>query len=297
MKNIYKILFLFALVSAFLSCEEAFTTTRKIDIPDHEEKLSVFVQAGKNKASVFLSHSKKIDDDTPYKDFIANVTLLEDDVEILNLDYDTQNTSHRRYDTITLDSKIKADKTYTLIVDSEKFGTAKSIQKTTSDVEISDIKVIKDGSEGRGEDLLEFKLKDDKNTENYYFLKVSGKIKNQPYEHYEEFYIKPEKGTESQTIYFDELNGELFSDYSFNGKSKKMFFNLTRSGVKHRYEHLKIEISSITKDNYNFFISKEQSGESGENPFSEPVIVINNIENGYGQFFAFNTKEYIYEFE
>ncbi len=297
MKNIYKLLFLFALVSAFVSCEDAFTTTREIDIPDHKEKLSVFVRVENNKANIFISHSKKIDDDTPYKDFIANVSLLEDGAEILNLDYDTQNKVHRRYDTVTIDSKIKADNTYTLIVDSEKFGTAKSIQKTTSDVEISDVKVIKNGSEGRGEDLLEFKVKDDKNTENYYFLRVLGKPIEQYSEHYEEFYIKPEKGTESQGIYFDELNGELFSDYSFNGKSKKMFFNLTRSGVEHKYEHLKIEISSITKDNYNFFISKEQAGESNGNPFSEPAIITNNIENGYGQFFLFNTYEYIYEFE
>ncbi len=297
MKNIYKLLFLFALVSAFVSCEDAFTTTREIDIPDHEEKLSVFVRVESNKANIFISHSKKIDDDTPYKDFIANVSLLEDGAEILNLDYDTQNEIYRRYDTVTIDSKIKVDKTYTLIVDSEKFGTAKSVQKTTSDVEISDIKVIKNGSEDRDEDLLEFKLKDDKNTENYYFLRVLGKSKKQYSEHYENLYIYPEKGTESQKIYFRELNGQLFSDFSFNGVSKKLFFALNRAGIKEKFEHLKIQISSITKDNYNFFISKFEFDDSSENPFSEPAIITNNIENGYGQFFVFNTKEYIYNFE
>ncbi len=287
---------MFALVFVFFSCEEAFTTTREIDIPDHEEKLSVFVIAEKNEASIFISHSKRSDDDMPYKDFIANVTLWEDNTEILNWDYDTK-LGFDLFIDIDFNGYVKAEKTYELVVDSEEFGTAKSIQKSVAAVEISDIKFIKNGSEHKDKDLLEFKLKDDKNEENYYLLKVLGNKKPPHQGVYQGLFLSPQKGTESQKINFSGLFGQIFSDYGFNGTDKRLFFAFNKAGIKEEFQKLKIEISSITKDNYNFFISRKQFGDSSKNPFSEPVIVTNNIENGYGQFFVFNTKEYIYEFK
>ena len=52
------------------------------------------------------------------------------------------------------------------------------------------------------------------------------------------------------------------------------------------------ELSSISRDNYLFIKSEAASREARDNPFAEPVIVHNNIENGIGIFRARNTTTF-----
>ena len=47
------------------------------------------------------------------------------------------------------------------------------------------------------------------------------------------------------------------------------------------YTDLYFELKSISKDLYFYLLSKKRNSRS-KNPFTEPVLVYNNIENGFG---------------
>jgi hypothetical protein len=81
-------------------------------------------------------------------------------------------------------------------------------------------------------------------------------------------------------LYSDKL---LLKDEAFQGDEYEFrFFDyyLTDSGA----EYLVVEIHSITEKMYQFMQSLKAYEDNIENPFAEPVTVVNNIENGYGIF-------------
>ncbi len=72
-----------------------------------------------------------------------------------------------------------------------------------------------------------------------------------------------------------------FTDQYFNGKDKSIRITILDEGFQFNNVPLTIELWRINKDLYDHERTKAVAWES-ENPFSEPVQIYSNIENGYG---------------
>jgi len=90
-------------------------------------------------------------------------------------------------------------------------------------------------------------------------------------------------------IYLSDGIAMVCSDASFNGSSYWLrLYDYTE--VYPEIKSVVFEVSSITKDAYLFYKTSYAYLESQYNPFAEPVIVHENIENGHGIFILRNTS-------
>lgn len=86
-------------------------------------------------------------------------------------------------------------------------------------------------------------------------------------------------------------DGIIISDELFNGQ-RKNFSVLIEDYINIRYSDFTqfyIEIKSISKDYYLYQKTLKEYYQSSGNPFSEPITVYNNINNGYGIFAGYNS--------
>ena len=299
MKNIsYLITFLVLL--SFTSCEDMFTTVREIDIPEHDKKLSINTVLSGDSLRMVISHSKEIDDDSPYEGIDAEVSLLESGSEILSFEYNNTDNQHIiAYK--KLNTTIKEGTEYSIIVDSKKFGTAKSSEIAPKAPVVKELNFDKTLIQGQNGEYhkFDFVIEDEKGIDNYYIIRFSfvglayqsylSVLTNDP--QIKDIYIRDDL---SNNYYFSG-SSFLVSDKSFDGINRKLSFEIEEPYTGPNDEKYKIilEIQAVTKSYYNFIISRQQAADSYENPFAEPVAVVGNIENGYGIFNIFSSKKYV----
>ena len=91
-------------------------------------------------------------------------------------------------------------------------------------------------------------------------------------------------------VYEDKL---IFSDELFDGKNKSFSIEIEKSNLWSSNDSVDLEVDlySLSYDMYMYFITLES--QSYDSPFSEPVIVHSNINNGYGIFAGYSVFRYI----
>jgi len=104
---------------------------------------------------------------------------------------------------------------------------------------------------------------------------------------------------ESETMLFDNSYGSLlWSDKYTDGKDVEIrfvFYNTYKYNkslpAETEFIRFTFFFQSINHDYYTYLKSLNMYYESGgsEDPFSEPVVIFSNIENGYGIFGSYNT--------
>ncbi len=79
----------------------------------------------------------------------------------------------------------------------------------------------------------------------------------------------------------------LLNDYLFDGKKHKLSidFNDYNAGRKKDYY---ISLTSLSREGFLYRKTINEYGNSHNDPFSEPVMIYSNIENGFGIFSAFS---------
>lgn len=92
-----------------------------------------------------------------------------------------------------------------------------------------------------------------------------------------------------------EAEQTVFADVLFDGETK--VFRLTNiygdlGQVSSGNNKLLIEVIAVSKDYYQYQTSTENQSYSDGDPFSEPVFVYSNVENGYGIFAGFQSAKY-----
>lgn len=81
----------------------------------------------------------------------------------------------------------------------------------------------------------------------------------------------------------EEINNRLFiSDLTFNGKQKNISLIYYNNYDMYSSNILYIYLMHVDENYYKYAYSAYKQQESDNSPFSEPVIVYNNIKNGYG---------------
>ncbi len=300
MKRTYYTLSILLLIGIFYSCEDAFTTVKEIKFPEHKKKLAVFSKLSDSTCKIFISHSKSIDDYSDYKKVTANVILQKNGKEFLNFVYpDDLISGNIIIPTVSLPQSINTGDNYTLEVVSEEFGTAKASQTVPQLPVLKDISYEEKYYIEQYDTLnkLEFDIVDPANQENYYYFSIKPTYYKKLKYHFDLF-IETEDPIVKES-YWESTNGLIVSDKTFDGNSKKISLKIHYNNYPNpdveptTLDTILLNIKGITKDYYNFLISKTQFDNSNDNPFAEPVNIYNNIENGYGLFSAETNKTII----
>ena len=174
---------------------------------------------------------------------------------------------------------------------------------------------------------VQLKLKDNINEENYYYIKATQNfyrkdelVMNRIIELNLSEVLK-NNITDGGNI-FDEIFGEggntnrtdnLVSDFYINGK--EILFDFSFSDLLESIKYVNgeitddgnddkeatveyiIEIGAFSKDMYQYVISANEAANSKDVPFTEPVQVHSNIENGIGILGAYNSYRFVSRFE
>ncbi|NSW45421.1 MAG: DUF4249 domain-containing protein [Bacteroidales bacterium] len=83
----------------------------------------------------------------------------------------------------------------------------------------------------------------------------------------------------------EELNNHLFiEDLTFNGKQKNISLIFYNNFDEYMSNTLCIYLMHVDEHYYKYAYSAYKQQNTGISPFSEPVMVYNNIKNGYGIF-------------
>jgi hypothetical protein len=155
---------------------------------------------------------------------------------------------------------------------------------------------------GRVEGTFNITISDPAATENYYQLSLHS---YNPYYDYEDSTIAY---TEKRQISFttnDPVAGDddsndayrsdlLFSDDFFNGQNYQLKITIMDWDATLDKEYI-IELLSLNKAGYLYRRSVEDYRNSKGDPFSEPVLIYSNIENGFGIFAGYAVDTYSHQ--
>lgn len=289
MKTKIFILFLFA-ITVLQSCEDAFTTIKEIEIPEHESKLAVFANLSDNQGDFSISYSKIITNNNDYIPINAEITILENGNPFYKTNF--VGSDNKSFYVKDLGKSIAEGKEYTLIVENSTYGKATATQIVPRKPDFTNMKYKKDGyitSGGYKADLFSFDINDDASDENYYLVESYGIFSFDNETSEQNLYLSSEDPSVKQ-FWFGSKNGLIISDKNFNGSVTKILTNFENYN---QFKKIKLKIYSITKDYYHFLLSYNQYQDANGNPFAEPVNVHNNIGNGYGLFQVNSSKEMI----
>lgn len=92
------------------------------------------------------------------------------------------------------------------------------------------------------------------------------------------------------TVFFD--GGVLIEDGPFDGQSILYTFPLqvTINPDQELLGKVFVDLLSVSEEYYRYYNSLSRQLESGNGPFTEPVIIDDNVDNGGGIFAGFNTS-------
>lgn len=288
------------------SCE----TTEKIDdFPLRPKKLVVNCYFAEDSIWNFqVSHSLSVLDNAELSAVENAAVLLYQGEQFL--DTIRKNTEDNWY---SYDNKLpEQGETYSIEVTSPDFAAVLHAEDYVPlAVPVSDVSVmIMDSSfyeesypwgsfkRGHVEGVFEISIKDPAQAENYYELSVYTHEINYDwedstivYDYIREVYVTIDDG--AQEDFFSSGNDLLFSDYLFDGQNYKVKLNFREWDVRPDQEFI-IELTSLNRTGYLYKKSITDYEQASGDPFSEPVRIYCNIENGYGIFTGYSTHTFEY---
>lgn len=189
---------------------------------------------------------------------------------------------------------------YEIKVESPGYPTARSKQIMPPIVRLSDATLVKSGAitpDGRFDEVtLEFN--DPGTQENYYLPRCLYGYQYLNNNNEPTFTsMGPPIEMESMDPLLEDAythSSRIISDKTFNGRYHKMklYFDTAEKpkpnpdhNVIAGSERFGFQLVSITKEGYLYWRSLAKYQQNKDNPFSEPVVIYSNIENGRGAFF------------
>ncbi len=267
-------IFLFGALFLLSSCEDFFEQTVTIDVPEHEPKLGITAIWNQDQDSLAVMVSKSVgalsDDQSSILNG-ASVKLFEG--ENLISDFREKETSGIYY---TEGIHFKENQTYKLEVSAPNMNTVTATQEMPSAPEILESHFFVK----KGKLSIRFK---DKPTEDVYSVELQ-KVKNFG----GSIYLDP-NGI-SQESAMDGYDKSIFLDDTFNGKeTTQSFFSSYHNVIKG--DTLNLYLTKVTKE-YYFFDQAYLKQVNSLGPFSEPIILPSNFENGFGLFALRNQTQF-----
>ena len=298
----YKLLNTIAIVILFASCEKTVT----VNVPVQAPKLVVngIIQAN-NPFEVSVGKSEAVLSSNNANSFKVNnafVQLYENGLLKDTLIYNSINDSYK----VKNGTTAAVGKTYKLIAAAGGFVTVDAESITPSNIAIQSIARVvnaKTDANGNTQDEVKIKFADNGAETNYYLFKIKFPAYNtgatifyQSVNCIVSTDVDIDRGSASDPT---DINSCIFreftmSDKNFNGNIKTLTLYINSNNLQvytnpfnaKKYKPI-VEINSISKNYYNYRRSKETYRDNEDNPFSEPVLVYSNVNNGYGIFSTF----------
>ncbi len=264
-----KILAIVILSVTLTSCEKVVTN---VDLPDAEQQLVIqsFISPQDDITKVWVSLSTPVFSETPYdieEDFLDNATVvISDGATSKTLVF---KNSKNYYYISSLDFPIVAGKTYTLNVSTPDGKKCDAMCTVPLSNPLSfELVSIDTNTYDDDYGFLKTRFKDISGEKNYYRVFAYDK--------------RPHAGDTIYNELYPEYGNEVFTDINNDGNWLNQTF--------HFYNNIKILVFNILNvDKHYYSYHKSVIGNEDGNPFSEPVIVYSNVNNGLGVFCAYNS--------
>ncbi len=281
--------FIILWISLF-SCEDFFSTTVDIDIPEHEPKLVVhaFGNTLLDSITVLVTQSVKINEN-PFqqKNLIqgARITIKSSEGQEAQFTEIVPDANYVDYNYILrAPNFLKEGVQYELQVEKDGFETVTATQTVPFSTRISKAIFIKEGgldNDGNKRSAVDLSFKDPEEINNYYEATLLRTSNNNVPRYFE---ILDLTSTDPATSASFDYYSLVISDISFNGDQKTLRL-LTWPEHEDNQQIKKLLFwSSITEDHYRFSKLAKKARENNDNPFGSPVLIPSNMSNGIGIF-------------
>jgi hypothetical protein len=289
---------LFIVACCFISCESVVT----LDVPHEESKL--VVNSFFNPDSTFrisLHQSRFVLEEGRFFETVsgAKVMLFDGDKKLAEL----EETETGIYEAIV---KPEAGKEYTIQVSKEGFKTVTATERIPAD----SAKIIKYEasqefySESHREMMLSLSLWLD-DPEGIDFYEIYGVEKSTVYTNKGDTLVREDiihfsSGDPIFTDYMYNSDFLYFDDTLFDGEVRKITFSAALNEIYCSEEcvqedKITVYLRKVSESYFKYIDTNALQREIGDNPFAEPVIIYNNIENGFGIFAGYQTSELVLE--
>ncbi|MGI6718888.1 MAG: DUF4249 domain-containing protein [Bacteroidales bacterium] len=300
--NQYKITIIFSLIISLILVSCTKIIPYKGDITDKKIVANGLIIADST-ISVKLTYSKNYNDNNPFV-FVddANIHLFENDKNVGSLTY--QDSGIYSIDYVALENqKYKIEITHN---DFEELVSSEFSIPTK--IEITNFDPIVYYADDNYSDYINvdsvfysFNIQDDKNTENFYMIKVllqyhyvdvevndAGSIDTIYYNGFSNTNLRLADlslGPAAETLEYP-YSGIIFTDEIFNGESINVKFYSSGKGFnKGDINKYHVNVYSISKELFLYY-SSYNAYQNSFNPIgnitSEPVFVYSNVKNGIG---------------
>jgi hypothetical protein len=270
---------IFFLIIIASSCEKYID----MEIPDKGRKISAncfFTDTGT--VVVFLHKSRFILD--TYSEFHsingAAVILYENGIPVSTL-FEEETGKY-----VSQDFLPSAGASYTLkvIKDSEEITASSYVPHAVPFVLVDTLRVMSEYSEN-----LRFRIRinDPSETDDFYVVTFDHNNDDDHFSYWGNSLIMTT--IDPFVSYNWILMGAVFTDDLFSGQSQIVSFDLDLYNFHRDTTDVVIRLWSISRDMYMYISTYQAQDNASNNPFTEPVMVYNNIENGYGIFAGYST--------
>ena len=272
-------------ICLFLStgCEDFFTTTLNVEPPPHEDQMVLhsYVTSGDSLIGVSLSRSFGLLDDFQEDDYIndAVVKLYKDGIEWKTLEKLPQSFQPFNYG-IQLEKSIGDNNSeYEIKIGHPDFSDISASQRMPTDVDVVSVKYKENaGIDEYGDRVsgVEITFADPAGEQNFYEISIVELDTTLNAVRSHRLYTETNDPTA-----FDAFDATyLLNDQTFDGKEYEITL-LNCCFQPHHYVLFRV----ISKDLYQYTKSFTQQINSEDfGPFSEPVSINTNVENGLGIF-------------
>lgn len=282
-----------AILFCLVSCgEDPFSTTLEIDPPEHTPRLVVHAYGStvNGIVRVQVSESKGILDDTSTENISDAVVTIWSGSNMIATVPEVGNISGFNYFLEDENLSFAPGETYRIEV--EAIGYPKAVGSCTVPqfVPILSTRFEEDGPETddfNESSEIEIDINDPADTENFYeVVAVYGQESGGNLFFNEIFTDSFDPATEAG-INFRAL---IMKDISFDGESKNIPLIIDKFSIQEAEEHLYVLWRNTTEAHYLFNRTANSQDEQDGNPFSSPVQVYSNMENGIGIFSIVNEQ-------
>lgn len=271
-----KILLFFVLLTLLQSCsDDFFYKTIDIKVDEYPEGLALtgLWPDSDHGGKIAISEAKAILTNEPQFISDADISISSNPPNQWKIRYNAQ---YSAYDCIP-DQPIKIGEEIIIKVKHKNLPTIESRQVKPDSVSIASVDYIREGyttTDGFKEDVFKINFQDPP-VKNYYAIAIKTLTVFNDY-----FLSYLESNEAFDVVNYNDL--VLFDDRLFNGKNFTV--NLHTSQSLNTGDKIEYYLINLTEDYYKNAVSSALVEEIGDNPFTEPVIIHQNVKSGYGIF-------------